>query len=420
MIHYSNSCSRGHDCVKEKSLVLAGQVDRAVNLRLRRTIQRLLVALLALFAVWSFLVIFIGNMQILSRLWGMDPYSDLVVRYTSDFLNLFAHAEIIRANLTLYWPWPEYGPHYMMASGPAYELGRQPYPPFLTPALSLVSGYGFWPLVLAWRLLLFAAFWVYAVCLARLAGRKSIGAVFVAAAAILFIPGIRIAFDFGNVEPILWAAVGLALLSPRIRGAGFAFVAMIKLYGAWPLLFAARREGWPVVRSALLALAAGVLLATAALGPGGFVQASLDWVRHMAPVIGQGTFNPGNVSLSFLPLRLSLALGLWEYEPGPLPGWARVYLTIVGILAPLLMGWLARKREPRLQYALICCAALLFSPLCWGTYLPVVLAPAAILWGALAPDRAIFGARASIQPSEPVADRSAQLAGPERSMQATI
>jgi hypothetical protein len=27
-----------------------------------------------------------------------------------------------------------------------------------------------------------------------------------------------------------------------------------------------------------------------------------------------------------------------------LPGWARVYLTIVGILAPLLMGWLARKR----------------------------------------------------------------------------
>jgi hypothetical protein len=196
-------------------------------------------------------------------------------------------------------------------------------------------------------------------------------------------PGAQLAFMVANVEPVLWALFGAALAWPAARGLGFAASAMVKLYCAWPLLAAVSREGWRVVRGAALALALGTVLCMLVLGPGVFARSMLDWARYMLPVVGQGTwaFDPHyggtNVSFSFAILRVARELG-WEYRPGPLPAWARLYLTVVGVAAPLLALWLTRRmRDVALRCGLVTAAAVLFAPLCWATYLPLLLAPLA-------------------------------------------
>jgi hypothetical protein len=183
---------------------------------------------------------------------------------------------------------------------------------------------------------------------------------------------------------VLWALFGLALAFSRARGFGFMASAMVKLYGAWPLLVATSREGWRVLRGAGVALALGTAVCALVLGPAAFVGALLDWARYMVPVVGQGTFmvdrvhGAANVSLSFAGLRVARGLG-WEYQPGPLPSWARLYLTLLGIGAPLLCAWLTRRMDNAvLRYGLVTVAAVLFAPLCWTTYLPLLLAPLAV------------------------------------------
>jgi hypothetical protein len=100
----------------------------------------------------------------------------------------------------------------------------------------------------------------------------------------------------------------------------------------------------------------------------------------MLPVAGQGTFNPYNVSLSFLVLRIARWLG-WEYVSGPLGAIPRLFLTIVGIAAPLIAGWLLRKKDERLRYAGVVCAAVFFAPLAWNFYTPLLIAPLALILG---------------------------------------
>lgn len=284
----------------------------------------------------------------------------------------------------LYRPWPEYGPHFATDEHP-YPHDRHPYPPFLTAALTPLAGLGPLEFGRAWYVVLFAAFWVYAAALARLAtGRVTAVGVVVAGGALGFTPGAWTALQVANVEPVLWALFGAALAFPALRGFGLAASAMVKVYAAWPLLLAVRLEGWRVLRSAAAAVALGTLAGCLALGPAVFFTSIADWARHMLPVIGQGSWrvdtahNGINVSLSLAVLRLARRLG-WEYVAGPLPGWARLYLTVVGIAAPLLAMWWTRRLEPALRYALVTVAAVAFAPLCWTTYLPLLLAPLA-LW----------------------------------------
>lgn len=284
----------------------------------------------------------------------------------------------------LYWPWPDYGPH-MMTPGHPYPYNRYPYPPFFIATLAPLAKLPVATFARVWYVVLYAGFFAYAASLARLAtGRITAWRVAVAAAVLAATPGAQLALMVANVEPVLWALFGLALAFSWARGFGFMASAMVKLYGAWPLLVATSREGWGVLRGAGVALALGVAVCALVLGPATFVSGLLDWARYMVPVVGQGTFmvdrvhGGANVSLSFAGLRVARYLG-WDYQPGPLPGWARLYLTLLGIGAPLLCAWVTRRMENSvLRYGLVTIAAVLFAPLCWTTYLPLLLAPLAV------------------------------------------
>jgi hypothetical protein len=340
--------------------------------------RRLLLAALFTYAASVLAVVGIFTVAKLTKAAAYDLDGVEIREDFSDFLPIYLHAERIRASEPLYWAWPDYGPHVLTAAQPEYPAERMPYPPFLSAALSYVSGVGLGPTAVLWHTLVFSSVFVYGWCLARLAGRSDMIAVGFSVAVVLSMPHTFAALSYGNVEPILWAMFGLALLSPKARGAGFSAITMIKLYGAWPLLFALHREFRRIVTSASIMIAVGAGLAALALGSIGVMEGFKDWVRYMLPVVGQGTFHPSNVSISFATVRVSLLLGLWEYTPGPLPIPARVYLSVVAIAVPVTVGWWARRLQPPMQYSLVTCAAVLFSPLCWATYLPLLLAPAAI------------------------------------------
>jgi hypothetical protein len=115
------------------------------------------------------------------------------------------------------------------------------------------------------------------------------------------------------------------------------------------------------------------------IGPARFVGASLDWFHYALPTAGQGFWKGWNLSLSFAGLRLAETLG-WEYQPGPLPAMARLYLATAGFGAPLLAGWLTRRRDDRVQLAAVIVACVAFSPVWWvNNVFPVLLLPAALV-----------------------------------------
>lgn len=353
------------------------------RLAVRRFIVFLLVAVFTATVLLKAVAIIGTAWADISALRGMKPLdgsSETVRRLFPDFAPVFRHAERVRLGQPLYWPWPEYGPHVMTAVMPTYPPDRLPYPPFLTPVLSLLSGHGFLLTASVWYALLAAAVGVYAACLAKLAsGVVTLRGVLLGLAFIVWVPGSGVAFDYGNVDILLWALVGIALTVPALRGASFAIIALIKLYGAWPLLFAWRREGRRIFYSAAATVALAALASSIIVGPTYFLSVFSDWSRYMLPVVGQGTFKWMNVSVSMAGLRLVRLLG-WEYTVGPLPSWAHLYLTVVGIAAPLITGWVTRAKSKVFQYSAIVSAALLFGPICWGTYLPMLLAPLAIIY----------------------------------------
>lgn len=291
---------------------------------------------------------------------------------------LFLHAERIRTRETLYWPWPEYGPDVMTGDKP-YPHDRQPYPPFLGAVLSWFSGIGYERFARLWYLPVYASLWIYAATVARLAvGRITPSGVLIAWLILIMLPRSHAMLSLGNVDPLLWAAFGIALVSRPLRGAGMAASALVKIYCIWPLLYVMYRERQSAIPSAGAVLFAGLGAATLTLGPVGLLSALVDWLRYMLPVAGQGTFNEQNYSLSMLGLRVARMLG-WEYSGGPLPLSARSYLVVASVLGPLVAGILARRRSAVTQYACIGAAASLFSPLCWS--LAPVLAPLAALIG---------------------------------------
>ena len=296
-----------------------------------------------------------------------------------DVTYLYSAAERVRTGEPLYWPWPEYGPHVHTDMGPPYPFERHPYPPALASILAPATALPFATFARLWYILLLGSFWVYAWCLARLAGgRADAWSVLIAGTLLALFPGTYRALSLGQIDPVLWALFGMALVTPALRGAALATSAAVKLYAGWPLLFAMRREGRRVGLPALAVLAAGFLISGLTLG----FQAFVTWATTMLPVVSQGTFNADNVSLSFAGLRLARTLG-WDYAPGPLPPAARIYLTTVGIAAPLIVGWLTRRTRPALQYACVGCAAVVFAPLCWTSYLPLLLVLPAVWIGTL-------------------------------------
>src|SRR5690606_9997819 len=127
-------------------------------------------------------------------------------RYADDVINFYTHAEMVRHGEVLYWPWPEFGPHFMLDEF-VYPRNRLPYPPFLTPALSLFTGVGEKQFLRTWYVILFIAFWGYAAALGRLAlGRLTLKATIIAGLLLTVYPGTWSAVLRGNVDVVLWAS----------------------------------------------------------------------------------------------------------------------------------------------------------------------------------------------------------------------
>jgi hypothetical protein len=292
--------------------------------------------------------------------WARDDRTrDLVIYYEA--------AGRLKQGLSPYQPWPEFRP-FLLPSRFFYP------PPFMLLAWPLSELDYVW-FGRVWTSGLLLAMWVYAATLSKLAtGKITWQNLLIAKLCVDLCPRGYAALGLGNFEPVMWACYGLALTTP-FRAAPLAFAAMMKLHPVWVLMMVVKDEG----RRAFLTAAA---VLTVGLGAGIWLcgwQNSLQWWAATSPVVSQGTFIHDNISLSFFPLRLLNALGVIRADL-PLPGLARAYLSVAALGAPLVTMFLSRKLPCELRYGLVASATILFAPLCWTIYLPLLLAPAAIWW----------------------------------------
>lgn len=332
----------------------------------------------------------------------------------ADFWAIWTHVRVIGRGGPLYWPWPGAGPDVLTSSASTYPPGRMPYPPFLTPLLAPLAPMGVEVFAAMWYATLAVALVTYAALLVRIVtGRFSVLPTLAVACWLVLFPGIFETLHDGNVEPILWVLVAAAIAFPRARGAGFAAVALVKLWGIWPLAFAAlRRRGALVGATVTVTLAS--LAAATILGPVRFLRADLDWLRYMLPAIGQGYVHPHNVSLSFAVIRIAQVFG-WTYAGGPLPVLARLWLVAASVGVPVLAGWVLRRKTERMQLATIVVASVLFAPVCWMDYLPVLLLPGAVWLGELGgAHRAHRAVAEDVRLTAAAADRPVVVLAPDR------
>jgi hypothetical protein len=324
----------------------------------------LLRRILLFLAVFHFLVLL--GYSLPKRLFRTDKKRDLICYYLV--------IERIHQNDPVYLHLPELGPHKV--TFPMYV-----YPPVLSSLLGLMPILTFETFARIWTLFLYAAFWVYAVCLAQLAiGRVTVAGTLIAGLALTIFPGTHTALSLGQIDPILWALFGMALAIPPLRGAGLMAVSLVKPWAVWPLVWALR-EGWRVLAYALIVAAGSLVLGMLIRGPATFYAECLTWIRDVLPALGQGTWSAGNWSISFAALGAIRALGLWDYSGGILPLWARSWLLFCGIVVPILAGWFLRKQPMVFQLSVIGCAAVVLAPICWTSYLPVLLTPLAVIIG---------------------------------------
>lgn len=294
-----------------------------------------------------------------------------------------------RANGPLYDPPSDPGPHSF--------VGRWPYlyPPPLAALVSLFPQVSYRTFDRIWLLLNFTSFWVFAASLGRIqVGRWSRHAALTWGAGLFLIPGSVLAIHFANVEPVVWALVGLAFAVPATTGLLLVLAASFKLTPAWALLsLATRRPRW-VVPQAILGTALLSILCVGVVGAGRFLSDSLTWWTRVLPPLTQGQFwggslavlrqgiGPldilGNLSLSFVPIQLAVLAG-WDYQGGLLPLGLRLYLTAVGILTPLLVLWRTRRMPALEQAAFVLVSAALAAPIVRPYVLPLALLPLA-LW----------------------------------------
>lgn len=317
--------------------------------------------LLFLIAIFHF--IFIIAVSLPLRLIRTDEKRDVTAYYLL--------LERIKNHEPVYNYIPKNEPHKPM---PIYH-----YPPFLSSVFALLPAMTFVRFAQVWTILLYIAFWIYAICLARITmGRLTFSGTLVAGLALSLCPGTHIALSLGQIDPILWALFGIALTVPAIKGAALMAVTLVKPWALWPLL-RATGEGLRVVIGASFIAVGSLILGVLVRGADLFYAEWLTWFRDMLPSIGQGSWSDGNWSISFGVLRLVKLTGLWNYSGGLLPEWARIWLLFCGVFVPILTGFLLRRKSMLLQLSALGCSAVVFSPICWDTYLPVLLTVFSVL-----------------------------------------
>jgi len=296
---------------------------------------------------------------------------------------------------SLYTPYPPNRAHDPKDGYPFYL-----YPPPFAAALSLLPALEWAWFARVMFIACVAGFWAFAAGIGRLAtGRISWDATMIAGAAVFLWPGMNAALQSANVDLLLLPAAAWAVAAARPRGALLAAVAAVKTFGFWPLV------GWTLrrPRTALASAAIGTMLlagaTVAALGPARTARSSLEWAEHVAPVLGQGQFEsgavsvglpeaerrpsfsilPGNLSIPFAPVALAARVG-WIDPSATLPRPVRVYLLLCATLAPVLAIVLTRRLDADLQTAIVLAAAVLFGPLTRPVYLAYALPAAVLAW----------------------------------------
>ena len=289
-------------------------------------------------------------------------------------------AERIRADQPLYEPIAGYGPHYMWTVRYPSE-SHSPHLPLLASIVALLPPVSLATFLRVWYVVILLAGWGYAATLSALStGSVGLRGTVAWNAVLVAWPGSLGALFQGNPEPVLWLLFGLAMALSAFRGGFLALMAGVKPYALFPLAAAVGRERGPVVRAAVWAALGTALVCVVAMGPADLAAAARQWWTTVPAQVGQGTWKPSNLSLSFLPVRFARARG-WVEEVGPLPVPARHWLLLAGIAGPALAAWGTRRLRPRLQYGLTMVAAVLSSPLCWPTYLTYGFVPLALLLG---------------------------------------
>lgn len=249
------------------------------------------------------------------------------------------------------------------------------YPPPLSSILGMLPAMSLARFSKIWTLVLCAAFWIYAICLTKIAiGRISLSGTLIAGLALTLFPGTHVALSSGQIDPILWALFGMALAIPKLKGACLMSITLVKPWALWPLLWAIK-DRWKVVNGALIVALGSLVLGGFVRGVEVFYSEWLTWLRDVLPFLGQGSWATGNWSISFGVLRVLKQLGFWKYPDGVLPGWAQLWLFFCGIFVPILSGIFLRKRRMIIQLSIIGCIAIVFSPICWISYLPILLTP---------------------------------------------
>lgn len=93
------------------------------------------------------------------------------------------------------------------------------YPPILACVISTLPKMSFLAFARIWTILLYTAFVVYAATLGRLAtGKFSFHTILLASFILFYFPGTSRAIILGQIDPLLWAFFGLALVIPISRG----------------------------------------------------------------------------------------------------------------------------------------------------------------------------------------------------------
>jgi hypothetical protein len=314
----------------------------------------------------------------------------------NDAAQIWYQANRIRGDSTVYRKVPEPGPHvgasHMFDDVPLhFPRTHSPHLPLLgsvtalMPYVPLVTFQRVMSVVLALATLGFAAVlaWLSLRRLALLPVLAWFGVVHLS-------PGAFFAIKWQNPEAVLYLLFALAVAFPRFMGAGLALVASQKPYAIWPILFGVVRD--KRFRASVVAgFSVSALLAVLAMGPRDLVIAAVDWLRVVPTTMGEGSFARRNVSVSFGVLRALYAIGLWDYQPGPLTLWPRVWLTAAQIAIPIAVGVATRKLDLRWHISLVLLAALLASPLCWDAYLTVGWVPVALWIGGRSPGRLSSG-----------------------------
>jgi hypothetical protein len=275
-----------------------------------------------------------------------------------DVVAYFQTAMRLGHHQSLYQPLPNFGPD---GHGTPYL-----YPPQFALLLAPLDHLSFQRFCLVWYPILILGFWGFAWALDRLASKRASAMGTLYWGLILAVtPGAYEAMSEGQIDPVVWAIFGLALVS-RFRGLIFGILTHIKLFGLFPIIIAIKREP-KVATTGFITVAAGFLLGVAVYGPAAMMQ----WIKWALPIPGQGHFDEYNLSLSFLGLRIARATGLWHYPGGPLAPLPHLYLQAALAAAVIASLWFTRRMPSPQNYIVVLLTVLIFSPTCWYTYVPL-------------------------------------------------